>query len=55
VIAMVRPAQESRSRSQDLANRAAVWLTPIALGGGAVTVASWLAVGASFPFALAAR
>jgi len=53
VIALVRQAQESRSRSQDLANRAAVWLTVIALGGGAVTMVAWLAVGASVPFALA--
>jgi Cu2+-exporting ATPase len=53
VITMVRQAQESRSRSQDLANRAAVWLTVIALGGGAVTLVAWLTVGASVPFALA--
>jgi Cu2+-exporting ATPase len=53
VIAMVRQAQESRSRSQDLANRAAVWLTAVALGGGAVTLIAWAATGASFPFALA--
>ena len=53
VITMVRQAQESRSRSQDLANRAAVWLTAVALGGGAVTLAAWLAAGVSFPFALA--
>jgi Cu2+-exporting ATPase len=53
VIAMVRQAQESRSRSQDLANRAAVWLTAVALGGGAVTLIAWAATGAPFPFALA--
>jgi len=53
VITMVRQAQESRSRSQDLANRAAVWLTVIALAGGAVTMVAWLTVGASVPFALA--
>jgi Cu2+-exporting ATPase len=53
VITMVWQAQESRSRSQDLANRAAVWLTVIALGGGAVTMVAWLSVGASVPFALA--
>src|SRR2546422_2653083 len=53
VVALVRQAQESRSRSQDLANRAAVWLTAIALGGGAVTLVAWLAVGASVKFALA--
>src|SRR3989442_10588506 len=52
VIALGRQAQESRSRSQDLANRAAVWLTAVALGGGAVTVAAWLVVGASLPFAV---
>ena len=52
VIALVRQAQESRSRSQDLANRAAVWLTAVALGGGAVTVAAWLVGGASLPFAV---
>ena len=52
VIALVRQAQESRSRSQDLANRAAVWLTGVALGGGAVTLGAWLALGASLPFAV---
>jgi len=52
VIALVRQAQESRSRSQDLANRAAVWLTGVALGAGAVTLVAWLALGASLPFAI---
>jgi P-type Cu2+ transporter len=52
VIALVRHAQESRSRSQDLANRAAVGLTGIALGGGAVTFGAWLAFGASLPFTI---
>src|SRR5438093_666960 len=52
VIALVRQAQESRSRSQDLANRAAVWLTGVALGGGAVTLVAWLALGASLSFAI---
>jgi len=52
VIALVRQAQESRSRSQDLASRAAVWLTGVALGGGAVTLGAWLALGASLPFAI---
>ena len=45
VIALVKQAQESKSRSQDLANRAAGWLTYVALGAGAVTFAVWLAVG----------
>jgi Cu2+-exporting ATPase len=52
VIALVRRAQESRSRSQDLADRAAVWLTGVALGGGAVTLVAWLALGSSLPFAI---
>ena len=52
VIAMVRQAQESRSRTQDLANRAAAWLTYIALTVGAVTLAVWLAAGFAFDFSL---
>jgi hypothetical protein len=39
IIDLVRKAQESRSRSQDLANRAALWLTIIALTAGGVTLA----------------
>jgi len=42
VIALVKEAQESKSRTQDLANRAALWLTVIALAGGAVTFSVWL-------------
>jgi Cu2+-exporting ATPase len=53
VIEMVRKAQESRSRTQDVANRAAVWLTIIALTVGTVTLIVWLAVGRGFEFALA--
>jgi Cu2+-exporting ATPase len=45
VITLVREAQESKSKTQDLANRAAVWLTGIALGGGALTLALWLIFG----------
>jgi P-type Cu2+ transporter len=52
VIELVRQAQESRSRSQDLANRAALWLTLIALSVGAGTLAVWLALGQTFNFAL---
>jgi P-type Cu2+ transporter len=52
VVELVRSAQESRSRAQDLANRAALWLTFIALGAGAVTLAAWLAAGREFQFAL---
>ena len=52
VIELVRRAQETRSRTQDIANRAALWLTLIALGGGTVTLAAWLVAGQSFHFAL---
>jgi Cu2+-exporting ATPase len=52
VIELVRQAQESRSRSQDLANRAAQWLTAIALGVGGLTLIVWLALGQTFGFAI---
>jgi Cu2+-exporting ATPase len=53
VIDLVRKAQESKSRSQDLANTAAMWLTFIALGAGAVTMTSWLIFSArDFVFAM---
>jgi len=52
VMDMVRRAQESRSRSQDLANRAAVWLTAIALGVGAATFFAWLLIAGDLQFAI---
>ncbi|HEY7518989.1 MAG TPA: heavy metal translocating P-type ATPase [Methylomirabilota bacterium] len=52
VIELVRQAQESRSRSQDVANRAAFWLTVVAISVGGVTLAAWLLLGSSFNFAL---
>lgn len=52
VIEMVREAQATRSRTQDLANRAASWLTWIAIGVGFSTLAIWLLIGGSFAFAL---
>lgn len=52
VIEMVRKAQESRSHTQDLANRAAFWLTVIALTVGGGTFAFWLFFGETFVFAL---
>ena len=41
VIDLVKQAQESKSRTQDLANTAAMWLTIVALGGGVLTFAIW--------------
>ncbi len=53
VIDLVRNAQESKSRTQDLANRAALWLTVIALAGGAATLFVWFAgMNKDFAFAL---
>ncbi len=53
VIELVRQAQESKSKTQDLANRAAQWLTGIALGGGALTILIWIGVfNKDFAFAL---
>jgi len=52
VIELVRQAQESKSRTQDLANRAALLLTIIALTVGSATLAAWLAYVADFAFAI---
>ena len=42
VIKLVQEAQASKSRTQDIANRAAFWLTVIALSVSGITVFSWL-------------
>jgi Cu2+-exporting ATPase len=42
VIALVKAAQESKSRTQTLADRAAQILTLLAIGGGAVTLFAWV-------------
>ena len=42
VIGLVREAEQSKSRTQDLANRAALYLTIVALTAGAVTFSVWL-------------
>ena len=53
VIDLVRQAQESKSRTQDLSNRAALWLTLIAIGAGSLTLFIWLVLaGKGFSFAL---
>src|SRR5438093_513483 len=52
VIELVRKAQETRSRTQDLADRAALWLTLVAVGGGTLTLVAWLGAGREFSFAL---
>ena len=52
VINLVEEAQESKSKTQNLANRAARWLTFIAIGAGAITLTTWLLLGKDFNFAL---
>jgi Cu2+-exporting ATPase len=53
VIDLVKQAQESKSRTQDLANTAALWLTIVALGGGVITFFIWqVVVGQDFAFAI---
>jgi P-type Cu2+ transporter len=42
VIDLVKQAQESKSKTQNLADTAAMWLTVIALVSGALTLAIWL-------------
>jgi len=53
VIDLVKQAQESKSKTQDLANTAALWLTIVALGGGVITlVVWWVLMGQAFAFAI---
>ncbi len=53
VIDLVKQAQESKSKTQDLANTAALWLTMIALGSGVITLFVWLVfMGKDFAFAI---
>lgn len=53
IVKMVHEAQQSKSKTQDLANRAAFWLTIFAITAGALTMFVWLMfTGESFNFAL---
>ena len=52
IMRLVEQAQTSRSRAQALADRAARWLTWIALGAGMVTLLAWLAVGETGAYAV---
>jgi len=49
---LVEEAQSSRSQFQNLADRAAFWLTLIAIGAGSLTLATWLLIGFEFDFAI---
>jgi Cu2+-exporting ATPase len=53
IVKMVQEAQQSKSKTQDLANRVAFWLTIIAITSGALTMFVWLMFsGETFNFAL---
>ena len=50
IMRLVEQAQSSRSREQALADRAAFFLTLVAIGAGALTLVAWLAMGATLNF-----
>ena len=52
VVRLVEDAQKIKSKTQNFADRAARILTFVALGGGVITLASWLFLGFPFLFAL---
>ena len=52
IVRLVQQAQQSRSRAQALADRAAFWLTVIALGAGMATFLAWAATGSDIAFAV---
>lgn len=52
VIELVKKIQLSKSRAQDLANKAAKWLTIIALTAGSITFVVWAIIGYDLVFAL---
>jgi P-type Cu2+ transporter len=52
IMRLVEQAQTSRSRAQALADRAAFWLTVVALVAGTVTLVAWLAAGAEPAYAV---
>nr|WP_026683056.1 heavy metal translocating P-type ATPase [Priestia megaterium] len=52
VVTMVKEAQESKSKTQDLTNRAAKWLFYLALFAGLATLVIWLLLGYSYDIAI---
>ena len=52
IMRLVEQAQSSRSRAQALADRAAFWLTVVALTAGAATLVVWLGLGADPSYAV---
>ena len=52
VITMVQEAQSKKSKTQKLADKAAFWLTLVALGVGTLTFIVWLVLGKELSFAM---
>ncbi|HJR16036.1 MAG TPA: copper-translocating P-type ATPase, partial [Gemmatimonadales bacterium] len=52
IMRLVAQAQSSRSRAQALADRAAFWLTIVALVSGAITLVAWLSAGSEPSYAV---
>jgi Cu2+-exporting ATPase len=52
VISLVQEAQKAKSRTQHLADRAAKWLTYVALGVGIITLIVWLSLGEGTNYAI---
>ncbi|MDW7667935.1 MAG: copper-translocating P-type ATPase [Bacillota bacterium] len=53
VIKLVEEAQNSKSKTQAIVDKAAFWLTVIAISVGFLTLATWLIIGKDFTFAIA--
>ena len=52
IMQLVEQAQSSRSRAQALADRAAFYLTLVAIGSGLITLIGWLLSGSTLDFAI---
>ncbi len=52
IMRLVAQAQTSRSRAQALADRAALWLTLVAIGAAVVTFIAWQVAGATLDFTI---
>jgi P-type Cu2+ transporter len=52
VVNLVQDAQKTKSETQNLADKAAKWLTYVALSAGVITFIAWFSAGAELDFAL---
>jgi P-type Cu2+ transporter len=52
MIELVEKSQQSKSKAQGFADRAAFWLTVIAVSVGIITLAAWILYGKTFVFSL---